>query len=200
MTATVVPRMQRRLPVIGIGQAGLDGAGLDAAVIDAAVIDLRDDHPLTVERVRPSTAPGPALLVVPDTLVVARPSVTLPSVRTPSVSLPALDRATVALALSGWIAAAAFALPPGSAVRFLVTWGFIFTCPGLALTAFARLRDPLERAVYSLAGSGALAALVSMFFVLVDRGSAMSTVLTLAALTSVGAVLAGRRETGTTTS
>ena len=155
MIATVIPKMQRRLPVIGIEPFGHE----------PTIIDLREHRTPVIRRARPRSTMAPASRGVP----------------------------TTAVALSGWVAVTMFALPPGSTVRFLITWGFMFTCPGLVLVTFARLSDPLERAVYSVAGSGALVALVSLFFVLLGRGSAILTVLTLAVLTTAGALLADPR-------
>lgn len=90
-----------------------------------------------------------------------------------------------ALVVSGWAALVAFTLPSGSVPRAVITWGYLFSCPGLALVTLARLRDPLERLVYSVAASAAITALVSMFFVILRHGSARSTVLTLAVWTTL---------------
>jgi beta-glucanase (GH16 family) len=105
----------------------------------------------------------------------------------------------LALALSGWAALAATALPSGAApLRVALTAAFLLVCPGLAAvrasrrTATGRARPPdtMEDAMLSVALSVALDTLVAVGFYL-DRSFTVPRALgLLAALTTALALLA----------
>ncbi|HUZ21202.1 MAG TPA: hypothetical protein VMU75_11595 [Acidimicrobiales bacterium] len=89
------------------------------------------------------------------------------------------------LALSGWVAVAIVALQAPVPLRTIAVFGFSASGPGLALTAFLVRRDRLERFVLTLALSLAVATLVSEALALAHAFSALTTLVTLAALTTV---------------
>ncbi|MEY9930238.1 hypothetical protein ABH926_004883 [Catenulispora sp. GP43] len=106
----------------------------------------------------------------------------------------------VLLALSGWIALAATAMPPESPVRVLVSVAFLFLCPGTAAVLLAdalmtrrgiRPYGTLASVVLAVAVSLALATLVSEAFALTGTFTMVRCLITLAALTT-GLVLIPR--------
>jgi|GEM_PF-3026062 uncharacterized membrane protein len=89
------------------------------------------------------------------------------------------------LALSGWVAVAIVASHAPVPLRTIAVFGFSASGPGLALTAFLERRDRLERFVLAVALSLSVASLVSEAFALAHRFTAPTTLVTLAALTTV---------------
>ncbi|WP_371667095.1 hypothetical protein OG985_05485 [Streptomyces sp. NBC_00289] len=100
----------------------------------------------------------------------------------------------VGLALSGWVAAAFTALPPGLFLRVAVVTVFLVVCPGLAAVRWARppaaVRDPqrvavLESCVLAVVLSLTLSVLVAEVLFLAGAFTLVGAVLVLAAVTSV---------------
>lgn len=108
----------------------------------------------------------------------------------------------VLLALSGWIALAATALPAASIERIVPTAAFLLLAPGAAVVGLRRRRpgaEPADRLgdwMLIVVVSLGLAVIVSEAYYL---GHAFSTVRafgTLAALTTLAALAPGRRRPG----
>ncbi|MFJ9665087.1 hypothetical protein ACIRPP_10780 [Streptomyces sp. NPDC101219] len=106
------------------------------------------------------------------------------------------------LAMSGWLALAALALPDATPLRVAVVAAFLLTCPGLALTLLCagRLRPPgsgrsgpLEAALLTGAVSLSLSVLVAEALFLGHAFTPGRAVLILAAITSAAVLAAGRR-------
>ncbi|MFE2557986.1 hypothetical protein ACFXGT_18575 [Streptomyces sp. NPDC059352] len=107
------------------------------------------------------------------------------------------------LAASGWLALLATALPDAAPVRVAVVTAFLLVCPGLA--ALLALRPgarpvrgghpagALEAALLTLVLGLALATLVAVALFLGGVFTATRSLLVLAVLTSVLALLPGRR-------
>jgi hypothetical protein len=106
------------------------------------------------------------------------------------------------LALSGWIALAATALPAGSIERIAPTVSFLLLAPGAALVGLRRRRhraEPADRlgdwtliVVLSLG----LAVIVSEAYYLGHAFGTVRALGTLAALTTLAALAPGRRRPG----
>jgi len=97
------------------------------------------------------------------------------------------------VALSGWVALVATALPEGSPVRVGATVAFLLVCPGLAATLRGTGHGPrredgrtalLAQAVLAGAVSIALSALVAEALFLIGLFSPVRALLALAALTT----------------
>ncbi|MFE0674832.1 hypothetical protein [Streptomyces sp. NPDC058867] len=97
------------------------------------------------------------------------------------------------LALSGWLALAATALPDGSPVRVVITVAFLLVCPGLAALWWATGPGPrrgdgtaalLAPVVIAGAVSVALCALVAEALFVLGVFSPVRALIALAALTS----------------
>lgn len=104
----------------------------------------------------------------------------------------------IGLAVSGWVELAATLLPVGSAVRAVVTFGFVLFCPGIAVARLAqallvrfgaRPMDALEVFVVAVGVGLALGALVSEAFYLAQGFTAVRVVVVLAVITTVAALL-----------
>ncbi|MFE9650473.1 hypothetical protein ACFYO0_41550 [Streptomyces sp. NPDC006365] len=102
------------------------------------------------------------------------------------------------LALSGWVAVAATALPSGVFPRVLVVPAFLLVCPGLAALRWVRptgvVRDParlaaLESCVLAVVLSLAASVLVAEALFLGDVFTLVRALLILAVLTSVLALV-----------
>lgn len=106
---------------------------------------------------------------------------------------------TVTLAISGWLALAATALPALSIPRVLLSLAFILLCPGTAIlrivaaTAPERTDgyEPLLRATLAVAASLSVATLVSEAFFLAGSFTTQRCVMALAALTTALALAPG---------
>lgn len=105
---------------------------------------------------------------------------------------------TVLLALSGWIALAATAMPTQSPVRVVVAVAFLMVCPGAAAVVVAdalmvrRGGQPygwLAAVVIAVAVSLALGTLVSEAFALTGMFTMVRCVIALAALTTALALV-----------
>lgn len=99
----------------------------------------------------------------------------------------------ILLAVSGWIALAATALPAQSPLRVVVSVVFLLVCPGAAAVLLAdalmagrgvRPYGALASVVLAVAVSLALATLVSEAFTLTGTFTMARCVITLAALTT----------------
>lgn len=104
----------------------------------------------------------------------------------------------LALAASGWVTFALMLLPPDP-VRAVLAFGYVLFCPGLALVTWAEqvngLRsghgfamDPLRRLTIALAAGTACGALVCEAYYLADAYTVPRAAITLACVTSVGAL------------
>ncbi|MFJ7017014.1 hypothetical protein ACIQUW_01515 [Streptomyces sp. NPDC101117] len=111
-------------------------------------------------------------------------------------------RVRLALALSGWVAAAVAALAPdASAFRVLVTTAFLFLGPGAAAVRWTRLTSRsdagwpalLETGLLTLVLSACLAVVVSVALYLIGGFTMVLALVVLAAVTSVLALLPGER-------
>ena len=103
--------------------------------------------------------------------------------------LASLPVGQLLLGASGWLTLAAEQLPPGNPARIVAVFGFMLTCPGLAISRLVS-RDTIERCVLTVALSMSLAIMVSVAAVAVSIGSITLRLVVLAAITSI-AVLAG---------
>ncbi|MFF5505424.1 hypothetical protein ACF1E9_24620 [Streptomyces roseolus] len=106
-------------------------------------------------------------------------------------------RRRAALAVSGWVALAATALPDGSALRWIPVLAFVGFAPGLVLLT-RQPSGPLPGArleVFALAApvSLALATLTATGLFLADAFSVVAFLGTLAAFVTVAALLPGFR-------
>lgn len=97
------------------------------------------------------------------------------------------------LALSGWMALAAYALPPAGPLRVLVAGVFLTVCPGLAFARLAgsaptrrygALVGVLQQGVLAVALSLSLTALTAIAFYLAGVFAGWGVLLTLACLTT----------------
>jgi hypothetical protein len=93
------------------------------------------------------------------------------------------------LAESGWLMLAGEQLPPGNPARIVAVFGFMLTCPGLAISRLVS-RDTIERCVLTVTLSMSLAVLVSVAATVARNNSMTLQLVVLAAITSI-AVLAG---------
>lgn len=102
------------------------------------------------------------------------------------------------LAASGWLALLAMALPDAAPVRVAVVTAFLLVCPGLAAVRVLRPPGPLrgghttaalEAALLTLVLGLALATLVAVALFLGGVFTATRSLLVLAVLTSVLALL-----------
>ncbi|GAA4794136.1 hypothetical protein GCM10023329_53390 [Streptomyces sanyensis] len=102
------------------------------------------------------------------------------------------------LALSGWAALAATALPSASVPRTALVAAFLLVCPGLAAVRPGRAAAPrhgsdrtalLEQAVLAVVLSLALSALVALGLFLAGVFTAVRALVVLACLTSALALL-----------
>jgi hypothetical protein len=94
------------------------------------------------------------------------------------------------LGASGWLTLAAEQLPPGNPARIVAVFGFMLTCPGLAISRLVS-RDTIERCVLTVALSMSLAILVTVAAMVARNNSITLRLVVLAAITSI-AVLAGQ--------
>ncbi|WP_328538388.1 hypothetical protein [Streptomyces sp. NBC_00344] len=114
-----------------------------------------------------------------------------------SSSSPVLGGAALrgAVAVSGWLALAATALPGGAPLRWIPVLLFVSLGPGLALLLPqpARLRPAARLEALALAApvSLSLGALVSTSLFLVEGFSATAFLVSLAVFTTVAAALPG---------
>ena len=98
-----------------------------------------------------------------------------------------------ALALSGWVALAATALPDGSALRVAVALVFLLICPGAATVRLARPTlarhghplSTLEAGSLTLALSVSIATLVAETYYIDHRFTTVRALVTLAVVTSL---------------
>jgi hypothetical protein len=112
---------------------------------------------------------------------------------------------TALLALSGWIALAATALPPASPIRILASVAFLLLGPGTAVVLLAdalmvrRGTQPyrgLAALTLAVAVSLALGTLVSEAFALTGTFTMVRALITLAALTTGLALIPGMARLG----
>ena len=108
----------------------------------------------------------------------------------------------VLLALSGWIALAATALPAASIERIVPTMAFLLLAPGGAVVGLRRRRhggEPADRLgdwTLTVVVSLGLAVLVSEAYYLGHAFGTVRALGTLAALTTLAALAPGRRRAG----
>jgi hypothetical protein len=93
------------------------------------------------------------------------------------------------LGASGWLTLVAAQLPPGNPARIVAAFGFMLTCPGLAISRLVS-RDTIERCALTVTLSMSLAILVSVAATVARNNSMTLQLVVLAAITSI-AVLAG---------
>lgn len=94
------------------------------------------------------------------------------------------------LAVSGWLALAAFTyLPPGMPVRVLAVFAFVLCCPGLAVSGLLTA-DRLQRWVLTVALSISLGVLVTVAFNELHDDSAVQRLAVLASVTTVATIAA----------
>jgi hypothetical protein len=103
------------------------------------------------------------------------------------------------LALSGWVAVAATALPAAHPVRVLAATLFLVACPGFAAVRAAAPRTRgrsartwMPEALQGVALSLTLATLVAVTLFLAGAFTARTALTALAVLTSILALLPGR--------
>ncbi|MYS93094.1 MULTISPECIES: hypothetical protein [Streptomyces] len=104
-----------------------------------------------------------------------------------------MNRLRWGVALSGWMALAATALPAGTPLRVATTSAFLLVGPGLAATLLVRRKsgvesghgNGLEFAVLTVALSLALSTLVAEILFLTKASASTRALLILAVLTSV---------------
>ncbi|MFC5645948.1 hypothetical protein, partial [Kitasatospora cinereorecta] len=110
-------------------------------------------------------------------------------------------RARTALALSGWAALAATALPPANPLRVAVVTAFVLLGPGaaavgvagLAPARYARWSQHVAAAALALAVSAAVATVTAEALLLTHRFTPTRAVLVLAVLTTMLALTPPRR-------
>jgi hypothetical protein len=102
---------------------------------------------------------------------------------------PAGARPHPFLAASGWLALVATALPAGNLVRIAAVALFLFFAPGVAVVRHWRGRDPLGRFILAIALSAALAMLVAEGQALAHVWAPRLTLVLLAGITSVAALV-----------
>ncbi|MXM64518.1 hypothetical protein GR925_13945 [Streptomyces sp. HUCO-GS316] len=106
------------------------------------------------------------------------------------------------LVLSGWAAlAAATFLPDAGVLRVLVTTAFLLVCPGLAASRWARSAPAYARDRTAVLETGLLAVVISLSLAVIvaetlylsDAFTVTRALLALAVVTSVLALVPGRR-------
>jgi uncharacterized membrane protein len=80
-------------------------------------------------------------------------------------------------------------LPPASPLRAVLVFCFVLSCPGLAVSALLRVRDPVERWVLSIALSMSFAILVTVVLTLLRIESVTLRLALLAVLTTVAVLV-----------
>lgn len=104
--------------------------------------------------------------------------------------------ATLVLALSGWAAFCAVELHAPLAVRVVVVFAFLCTCPGLALLRFVTPTDSLSHVTFAIALSVALDAIVSEAFAIGHAFQARDLLVVLAGATTFCALVTAGRDLG----
>ena len=90
------------------------------------------------------------------------------------------------LAVSGWATMlGVLLLPPGSVLRVALVFGFVLTCPGLAVCLLLPVREAVERWVLAVALSISLAILLNTGLTVVSDGSVPLRLGALALITTV---------------
>ncbi|GAA5110829.1 hypothetical protein [Pseudonocardia adelaidensis] len=102
-----------------------------------------------------------------------------------------------ALAISGWTTLLAVLLAPSaSPPRVVLVFGFVLVCPGLAVCLLLPMREAVERWVYGVALSIALAILLNTALTLLANGSVALRLVVLATITTVAVLIATVRDGG----
>ena len=98
------------------------------------------------------------------------------------------------LGASGWLTMVGVQLlPPGSAPRVALVFGFVLICPGLAITLLLPIREAAMRWVLAVALSISTAILLNVATTMIQNDSVALRLAALALITSIPPVLVAGR-------